>query len=1250
MSIQNLIDNGTIRLVEPTTSLQSLVDVNEDSAQDVRDAAQEIVAKLGILYASGEFRRLLSSFSTDEALVIIVDLGNDQARGGPVSDIDGVKGVVEVSVFFTTGFINKNGDVEAVTLERVLAHEIAHASDESILDTQQPLDGSIPDPDYKGGAVNVANAIITELSLGSERTSYSSVESFDYLGSPLGGEAEVDNWTEGKTVDLVLVAEDSDYDDEDGTLKASGPGPNINTSRNTATKDDLIIDDFQGNRDNEFITGEGNDFIYGLDGKDTIDAGEGDDHVYGGLGSDTVIGGEGNDVLYGEDIRPFIDLKDAAAIDTVDYCRVDGAFTVGLEKAAEDDRDAVLRIEHESGWVDLLQDFEIIKINGGETVFKTVDIETFKVLVTEKIVAENCNQPSAAIFDGSLLEQAIEVDFLQDATKAVVKLKSDAVASSSASTVSSENPDNASEGLELKGFGGAIGTSQADTFISNGHAVRFAGGDGEDTFEISSNKGDGPAIVWGGDGGEQDIYKIDRNGVFDDVGYVVDPFGIMRVTCEGLTAENFADFDFSDFGLGEDFDWSAIDLVIINPDENDIIQFTPETPGDDPITLSLETSDDFDEYLDVGARTPVIDSLFGTTMYQDDDQNRDTYVVWWADVPFAQNGFSGPVFLPSDGTELVTPSPWNYETFGWTPSYDEFLLTLSQCWFMVGGEIDGTSIVAPQTGGFNSALLDINLNIGTDGDDTQIGSGDRDDNFISSLGGDSYDGLGGLDSVSYAHSGAAVTANLAQNSASGGHAEGDSFSSIEGLSGSAFDDTLIGDAADNTLSGGDGDDTLTGYEGDDRLIGGFGNDHFRGNAGADIIIGDLSGNLSGAQVAGNDIFSGHVGADTLIGDTGGDMTDTAQGGDDDLGGWQDDDIMIGDAAGDMRDDARGGDDGLGGGSGDDIVYGDAKGSLSGNAVGGADTATGHSGADTLYGDAGGNITGSARGGNDNLAGWDDNDLLVGDAGGDLRGSAVGGDDVLGGGGGDDALYGDAQGSIADTAVGGADTLTGNSGDDLMIGDAGGDISGAAQGGADALSGWSGADIMIGDAGGTMSGTATGGIDSLHGHEGNDSLYGDALGDMKDSAVGGDDYLRGWTDDDLIVGDTGGALIGSARGGNDELRGDQGNDTLYGDAIGADNGNGGADRLSGGTDDDNLYGGSGADTFVFNAGDGSDVIHDYQDGIDKLDFSGSGLTFADLTITAGGNGEAIIAYGNGDQITLQNAAGQLDASDFIFAVA
>jgi Ca2+-binding RTX toxin-like protein len=71
----------------------------------------------------------------------------------------------------------------------------------------------------------------------------------------------------------------------------------------------------------------------------------------------------------------------------------------------------------------------------------------------------------------------------------------------------------------------------------------------------------------------------------------------------------------------------------------------------------------------------------------------------------------------------------------------------------------------------------------------------------------------------------------------GGDAEGDSFDSIENLTGSAFGDRLSGNDVDNIISGASGDDSLRGLGGDDVLEGGAGDDWFDGGIGSDALHG-----------------------------------------------------------------------------------------------------------------------------------------------------------------------------------------------------------------------------------------------------------------------------------------------------------------------------------------------------------------------------------------------------------------------------
>ncbi len=116
---------------------------------------------------------------------------------------------------------------------------------------------------------------------------------------------------------------------------------------------------------------------------------------------------------------------------------------------------------------------------------------------------------------------------------------------------------------------------------------------------------------------------------------------------------------------------------------------------------------------------------------------------------------------------------------------------------------------------------------GFDGDDTLEGGG----------GADILDGGAGSDTAVYETSTNRVIINMATDAASSGHATGDTFISIENITGSRFGDTITGDGGGNIISGGAGFDVLAGFRGDDAIYGGEGNDFMTGGAGADIIDG-----------------------------------------------------------------------------------------------------------------------------------------------------------------------------------------------------------------------------------------------------------------------------------------------------------------------------------------------------------------------------------------------------------------------------
>lgn len=203
-------------------------------------------------------------------------------------------------------------------------------------------------------------------------------------------------------------------------------------------------------------------------------------------------------------------------------------------------------------------------------------------------------------------------------------------------------------------------------------------------------------------------------------------------------------------------------------------------------------------------------------------------------------------------------------------------------------DIDGGDGNDLLEGGSGADQLD-----GGDGDDT-LNGGYGNDTLIGGAGADLLEGGAGadvlhggnangtggnpFDALSYASSAKGVAINLATNTASGGDAEGDTFTNIEWIVGSNSDDQLTGDADANRLFGNGGVDTLLGGDGHDHLFGGEGADNLNGGVGDDRLYGDGGADtLSGG--AGDDLVVGGLGDDILSGGDGDDLLAGEQGAD-----------------------------------------------------------------------------------------------------------------------------------------------------------------------------------------------------------------------------------------------------------------------------------------------------------------------------------------------------------------------------------
>ena len=304
---------------------------------------------------------------------------------------------------------------------------------------------------------------------------------------------------------------------------------------------------------------------------------------------------------------------------------------------------------------------------------------------------------------------------------------------------------------------------------------------------------------------------------------------------------------------------------------------------------------------------------------------------------------------------------------------------------------------------FNDALFgnaEGNILYGQAGDDILSGElgadtldgGDGADHLYGGGGADVLVGGAGYDFARYDQASSAVTVDLARGGFSG-EAFGDTFSSIEGLVGSAFGDALTGDGSDNTLYGQAGDDVLRGEAGGDRLDGGAGNDHLYGGAGGDILIGG-----DGVDLARYDTSSAvHVDLSLgqgFTGDATGDVLISIEG----VVGSAEGDMLVGDAGANT----------LYGQAGDDHIWGGA----------GADVIDGGAGFDLVRFDLpnaqgvvvdlknGATSEGDRLSGLEGVVATDAKDVLYGGDGGEVI-YALGGDDRIIGGGGNDRLYGGA---------------------------------------------------------------------------------------------------------------------------------------------------------------------------------------------------------------------------------------------------
>lgn len=532
-------------------------------------------------------------------------------------------------------------------------------------------------------------------------------------------------------------------------------------------------------------------------------------------------------------------------------------------------------------------------------------------------------------------------------------------------------------------------------------------------------------------------------------------------------------------------------------------------------------------------------------------------------------------------------------------------------------------------------------------------------------------------------------------------------SAADNIFGLGGNDTIFGLSGNDVVNCGAGNDKADGGSGNDKLNGDAGNDLLRGGAGNDLLVGGAGADkLQGG--ADNDLLIGGAGADTLDGSGGTNtasyalrtsttgiianlQTGTGSGGDaagdryisiSNIIGSDLNDTLIGNALANK----------LQGGAGDDLLNGGS----------GNDTLSGGAGTNKYFGGAGADII---QGSNPAVAGDSDFDIAdyrnatgaitatfsgaLGTLGSTVIGDASVGTDSLGN---IDMIKGTA---FADSITIDASYVTkhtntrpgsmffevlGGGGNDTIVSG----VEGTRVDYTDAVAGVS-VNLVTGVAQSLTATDAKIGVDSLSGIEdivgsafadflrGSDNNSDPGLTNLGDSEIfrgdkGNDTIDGGAGDSDMVVYDTSpaGVTVNLATGtatdgfGNtdtllniERVRGSGQADLLIGNNN--DNtlfGKFGADTLEGGGGNDVLFGGASADIFRFGVGAGNDKIDDFQDNVDKIDFSSIAAITGFGSLTIAHTTTTTVTYFDGtntDVISIRGiSVAQLTASDFIFA--
>lgn len=243
--------------------------------------------------------------------------------------------------------------------------------------------------------------------------------------------------------------------------------------------------------------------------------------------------------------------------------------------------------------------------------------------------------------------------------------------------------------------------------ISSTNATRrlLAGGGGDDEINLNLSVGSDPIMVWGGAGA--DTINISVNtAASDPEGAAV---GILVVNVDNISEQNFHNLTYDMLGMGDDFEWSEIDVVLINPDSADRVNLT-DNVGTQQLGAQTLTREQW-YYPGTGANGEEIPpQLYYTTSFTGYGGSFEGHEGWieadeWAIQMYGPmsdyrqsflSGYDGPVYGPAD--------------------------TLVQTWVTEYRNSDGTFLLADTSTDYYAEFTEIfgDFGVGGSGSDGEI--------------------------------------------------------------------------------------------------------------------------------------------------------------------------------------------------------------------------------------------------------------------------------------------------------------------------------------------------------------------------------------------------------------------------------------------------------------------------------------------------------------------------------------------------